>query len=235
MLSNVGAIYLKELRSYFVSFVAYALIALFLVLVGYFFLANVFLSKTASLEGWVYNSAIILIFVAPLITMRLLSEEKKTGTLELLLTRPIKEWEIVLGKFLAVTTLLLAMLLPTLVYAGVLLRYAQPDRAPMLTQYAAILLIGLSFAAIGLFASSLTESQVVAAFLSFTFILVMWLLSWFTSSLGPDNVLSYFAISSHFDDLSKGIVDAKDVVFYISFILFFLFITTKVIDSKRWA
>lgn len=233
-MKNISSIYLKELRSYFSSPVAYVAIAMFLFLAGFFFFAISIANRQPSVEATIYNVTVILIFLMPLISMRLLSEEKKSGTLELLLTRPVREHEIVIGKYFASATVLLVMLLPTISY-GVILHYlAKPDVIPMLTGFLAVLLSGLAFLALGLFASSLTENQVVAAVVAFTIILVLYLLNWITSSLGPDNPVGYFAISSHFDDLAKGVVDMRDVVFYVSFILFWLYLTTKVLDTKRW-
>jgi ABC-2 type transport system permease protein len=235
MFTNLGAIYQKELRSYFSSPVAYIAIAMFLLIAGYFFYAVNLYYNQGTLEYSFGNVVIVLIFLMPLISMRLLSEEKKSGTLELLLTRPTREWEIVVGKYLAAATLLLVMMIPTIVYGGILFKYGKPDLWPMVTQYLAIYLVGLSFLALGVFASSLTENQIIAAVVGFTFILILWLLSWITQGMGPDNPLSYFAVSSHFDDLNRGIVDAKDVVFYVTFIFFWLYLTIKVIDIKRWA
>ncbi len=231
---NIGAVYLKELRSYFSSSVAYISIALFLIIGGFFFYSITVVSKSASLEYSLSNLVIILIFLMPLVSMRLLSEEKKSGTLELLLTRPIKEIEIVLGKFFASATVLLAMILPTGLYGVILSLVSKPDILPMVTQYLSLYLVGLSFLALGLFASSLTENQIIAAAISFTFILIMWLLTWITGSMGPDNIIGYFAISSHFEDLNKGVVDARDIIFYLSFIVFWIYLTSKVLDTKRW-
>lgn len=233
-MNNILSVYLKEIRSYFSSPVAYIAIAMFLFLSGFFFYVISIQGKNPSLEPSFYNVSIILIFLMPLLSMRLISEEKKSGTLELLLTRPIRELDIVLGKYFASATVFLVMLLPTLVYAAILFSVTKPDLYPMITQYIAIYLVGLAFLALGLFASSLTENQIVAAVIAFTFILILWLLNWITSSLGPDNPIGYFAISSHFDDLLKGVVDLRDIVFYLTFIVFWLYLTTRVLDAKRW-
>jgi ABC-2 type transport system permease protein len=233
-MSNIFSIYLKELRSYFSSPVAYIAIAAYLFLAGFFFFAISITQRNPSLEYPFYNLVIIFIFLMPLLSMRLLSEEKKSGTLELLLTRPVREFEIVLGKYLSSATVLLVMMLPTAIYAVILYVLSKPDIAPMLTQYAAVYLVGLAFLALGLFASSLTENQIVAAVIAFTITLVLWLLNWLTGSLGPDNPVGYFAISSHFDDLIKGVIDLRDIVFYASFIVFWLYLTTRILDSKRW-
>ncbi len=235
MFSNISAIYRKELRSYFSSPIAYIVIAMFLFLAGFFFYTAVVGYRQASLDAPFSNVVIVLIFLMPLLSMRLISEEKKSGTLELLLTRPIREMDIVLGKYFAAATVFLVMLLPTVVYGIILSRLGKPDLYPMITQYAAVYLVGLAFIALGLFASSLSENQIVSAVIAFSFILILWLLNWITSSLGPDNIISYFAVSSHFNDLITGVIDARDVVFYVSFILFWLFVTARIIDSKRWA
>lgn len=233
-MSNTFNVYLKELRSYFSSPIAYIAVAMFTFLSGFFFFVGSIDQRSPSLEGPFYNVTIILIFLMPLISMKLISEEKKSGTLELLLTRPIKELDIVLGKYLAAATLYLVMLLPTISYSVILFLLSKPDLYPLLSQYGAIYLVGLAFIALGLFASSLTENQVVAAVFAFTFILVLWLLNWLTSSLGPDNPIGYFAVSNHFSDLVKGVIDLRDVVFYLSFIVFWIYLTTRVLDAKRW-
>ncbi|MDQ3239644.1 MAG: ABC transporter permease [bacterium] len=234
MFNNISAIYKKELRSYFASPVAYIAIAMFLVIAGYFFFPVFAFYKESTLEYSLSNLVIVLIFLMPLLSMRLLSEEKKSGTLELLLTRPVRDFEIVIGKYLSCATVLLVMMLPTLTYGLILFRYGKPDLYPMILQYGAIFLVGLSFLALGLFASSLTENQIVAAIIGFTITLLLWLLTWMTQQLGPDNIISYFAISSHFEDLNRGVIDAKDVVFYISFIAFWLYMTTRTLDVRRW-
>jgi ABC-2 type transport system permease protein len=234
MFNTILAVYKKELRSYFASPVAYIAIAMFLVIAGYFFYPVIAFYREATLEYSLSNLVIVLIFLMPLLSMRLISEEKKSGTLEILLTRPVRDFEIVLGKYFAAATVLLVMILPTAIYGFILFRFAKPDLMPMILQYVAIFLVGLSFLALGMFASSLSENQIVAAAIGFTIILVMWLLTWFTSSLGPDNLLSYFAISSHFEDLNKGVVDARDIVFYLSFIVFWLYMTTRTLDIRRW-
>jgi ABC-2 type transport system permease protein len=235
MFTNISAVLQKELRSYFSSPVAYIAISMFLLVAGYFFLP-VINYREATLEYSLGNVVIILIFLMPLISMRLLSEEKKSGTLELLMTRPIKESEIVIGKYLAAATVLLVMIIPTFIYGIIIFRLGTGvDLLPMITQYGGVFLIGLSFLSLGLFASSLTENQIVSAVISFTFVLIMWLLSWITGSLGADNPIRYFAIQSHFEDLNKGVVDMRDIVFYVSFIFFWLFMSIRVIDSKRWA
>lgn len=233
-MTNIFSIYLKELRSYFSSPVAYIATAAYLFLAGFFFFAISIVQRQPSLEYPFYNLVIIFIFLMPLLSMRLLSEEKKSGTLELLLTRPVKEFEIVLGKYFASATVLFAMMLPTVIYAVILYSLSKPDLLPMVAQYAAVYLVGLAFLALGLFASSLTENQIVAAVIAFTITLVLWLLNWLTGSLGPDNPIGYFAISGHFDDLIKGVVDLRDIVFYSSFIVFWLYLTTRVLDTKRW-
>jgi ABC-2 type transport system permease protein len=234
MFNTILAVYKKELRSYFGSPVAYIAIAMFLVIAGYFFYPVIAFYREATLEYSLSNLVIVLIFLMPLLSMRLISEEKKSGTLEILLTRPVRDFEIVLGKYFAAATVLLVMILPTAIYGFILFRFAKPDLMPMILQYVAIFLVGLSFLSLGMFASSLSENQIVAAAIGFTIILVMWLLTWFTSSLGPDNLLSYFAISSHFEDLNKGVVDARDIVFYLSFIVFWLYMTTRTLDIRRW-
>lgn len=235
MFPLISAVMRKELRSYFSSYIAYVVIAMFLVLAGWFFYVPVVFYGEGTLEYSYSNTLIVLLFLMPLITMRQISEERKSGSLELLFTRPIGELHVVLGKFFAAAILWLVMMLPTLFYASIVFQFAEPkpDILPMISQFLSVYLVGLSFISVGLFASSLTENQVVAAFLSFTFILILWLLNWLSSLFGTDSIISYFAISNYIDDLLKGVVDARDIAFYLSFMAFWLYATVMSLYSRR--
>lgn len=234
MFGLISAVMRKDLRSYFSSYIAYVVIAMFLVLAGWFFYVPVVMYGEGTLEYSYSNTLIVLLFLMPLITMRQISEERKSGSLELLFSRPIGELHVVLGKFLAAAVLWLVMMLPTIFYAVIIYQFAtpKPDIAPMFSQFLSVYLVGLSFIAVGLFASSLTQNQVVAAFLSFTFILILWLLNWISSIIGTDSILSYFAISNYVDDLLKGVVDVRDIVFYLSFMAFWLYATVMSLYSR---
>jgi ABC-2 type transport system permease protein len=249
----------RELRSYFVSPVAYILIGLFLFLTGYFFysslieFANQALraeqqsgmfgggSTPMSVNEWVvrpffYNVAVISLFLVPMITMRLLCEEKKTGTIELLLTSPITELEITIGKFLAGFGLYALMLLGTGAFMAILFVYGKPDPGPILTGYAGLLLLGAASLALGTFVSSLTENPIVAGFSGFVLLLVLWLMHWGAEYATGTTaaLLNYLSVVRHFEDPAKGVLDTRNLVFYLSLTGFGLFATMRAIESVRW-
>ncbi len=170
-LSNIGAIFRRELQSSFNSPVAYVVIVVFLAIIGWFFTSNLFLNNTASLRIVFELVPLVFLFFAPAVTMRLIAEEKKSGTFELLATRPIRDIEIVLGKFLAAWTLLAAALAPTLLYLITLEAIGSPDAGPVVTGYLGLLLMGGVYIAVGVFASSLTENQIVAFIIGFLIML----------------------------------------------------------------
>jgi ABC-2 type transport system permease protein len=180
--------------------------------------------------------SIILILVAPLLTMRLLAEEKKSGTDELLFTSPLSVGQIVLGKYFAALIMLAVMLGLTAILSIFAFAYGNPEFAPWLTGYLGLFLMGALFIAIGLFFSSLTENQIVAAFLTFVTLLLFLVLNWVTSSGGGAwrSVVGYLSFSDHFEDMTRGILDTKDIVYYLTFSFFGLFLTHSVIQSRRW-
>jgi ABC-2 type transport system permease protein len=246
-LSNVAAIAGKELRSYFGSPVAWVMMGLFAFIFGWFFTVylrmfmlnsmqagqfggaqpvNVNMSLIRPLLG---NASVLVLFLLPMITMRTYSEEKRSGTIELLLTSPLTDLEIILGKFIGAIGLYAAMLLVTLPYVAVLFRAGNPEWRPLISGYLGLFLLGSCFVAVGLFISSLTKNQMVAGAASFIVFLFFWIINW------ADNpILSYLSITEHFDDFGKGIIDTKHVIFYLSFITFGLFLTLKSVDSERW-
>jgi len=233
---NIWTIIKKELRSYFTSAIAYVVFAMFLILAGYFFTVILLISKQASLLGVAYNIVVTLIFLIPLITMRLFAEERKLGTLEILMTKPVRDFEVVLGKFLASFILFLLMIAATLVYVFILFKYGNPDIGPIISTYLGLILIGAAFLSLGIFASTLTENQIVAAVISFALILVLWILNWISGHLGTstEGLTSYLSLAYHFDDFLKGVIDLKAVVYYLSFVVFWLFVTTRSIEIRKW-
>lgn len=233
---NIFIIAKKELRSYFTSAIAYVVFAMFLVLAGYFFSAILLITKQASFAGAAYNITITLLFLVPLITMRLFAEERKLGTLEILLTKPVKDFEVVLGKFFAALCFLILMFATTGVYIFILFKYGNPDPGPIWSSYLGLLLVGASFLALGIFASTLTENQIIAAVISFALILCLWIINWISGQLGTtqESLLSYLSLSTHFDDFLRGVIDLKNVIFYLSFIIFWLFLTFKSIEVRKW-
>ena len=247
---NVLAIANKEFRSYFASPIAYILIGLFSLLFGWFFYVFLmaFVQQSEQLmqfggggganvnqmmiRGLFQNTAVIILFVMPMITMRTYSEEKRSGTIELLLTSPVTDLEIIIGKFLGALALYAAMLFVTMIYIAILFRIGNPEWRPII----GLLLMGGCFLSTGLFISSLTKNQIVAGFLTFATFLMLWVINWMGESSGPTtrDVLNYLSITEHFDDFSRGIIDTKHVVYYLSFITFGLFLTAKSVDSERW-
>jgi ABC-2 type transport system permease protein len=182
------------------------------------------------------NASVLVLFLLPMVTMRTYSEEKRSGTIELLLTSPLKDLEIILGKFIGAVGLYAALLLVTLFYIAILFVYGDPEWKPIVSGYFGLLLLGSCFIAMGLFISSTTKNQMVAGAATFIVALMFWIVSWMADSSGPTAaaVLRYLSITEHFDDFGKGVIDTKHIVFYLSFIAFGLFLTLRSVDSERW-
>jgi len=254
-MKNVWFLAKKELKAYFSSPIAYVVIAVFLLLVGFFFYSlvwwfnsqsmqmaqNPYYAQQVNINQMVYsplfhNISIILLLMLPLLTMRLFAEEKKIGTEELLFTSPISVNQIILGKYLASLTVLAVMLLLTGILSLFAFAYGNPETAPVLVGYLGLFLMGAAFIAVGIFFSSLTENQIVSAILTFGALLLFWILSWAASSAGGmwKGVLNYLSFFQHFDDMSRGILDTADLAYYLSFSFFGLFLTHAVIQSRRW-
>ncbi len=256
---NCWAVYAREIRSYFSSPIAYAVMAGFLLIAGYFFYAilSSFLQyamrasmqaqyyqmappavnvNMLALRPFFYNVAIIMVFAIPLITMRLYAEEKKTGTLELLLTSPIRSSETILGKYLAAFTLYCTLLACTFFYQLILLSHGRPELGQILSSYLGLFLLGGAFIAVGIFVSALTENQIVAGFITVILLLFFWVIGWATDFatgvLG--SVIGYVSLLTHFDDFAKGVIDVKNICLYLSFIVFFLFLTLMSVESAKW-
>jgi ABC-2 type transport system permease protein len=178
----------------------------------------------------------IALFLIPMITMRLVAEEKKTGTIELLLTSPINDIEIILGKWLGAMMLFLCILGMSMIDVAMLFAWGKPDLQPVLVAYLGLILQGGCLLAIGTFISTLTKNQIIAGGVTFFVCLLLWLLSWFTAfdSTVTSQVISYLSIITHFDNFAKGLLSLKDVVFYCSMIFFALFLTARSMESLRW-
>ena len=250
---NIVAIAQRELRAYFASPIAYVLIGFFALLFGYFFYALLSFFERQSMQigmgggqpmnvnqmlvgPLLMNATVILLFVFPLITMRTYSEEKRSGTIELLLTSPLTDLQIILGKFAGAMLLYAAMLAVTLIHIGMLFAFGNPEWKPIATGYLGLLMMGGCFISVGLLISSLTKNQIVAAMVTFAVFLMLWVINWIGSFVGPTTqaVLQHLSITEHFDDFAKGIVDTKHLVYYVSFMAFGLFLTMKSVDSERW-
>jgi ABC-2 type transport system permease protein len=232
----VAAIAHRELKSYFASPIAYVITAAFLVVTGLLFAMILLYTRQASLTYLFANMSILLLIISPALTMRLLAEEQRGGTLELLLTSPVRDFQVVLGKFLASVALLSAMLALTLYYPIVLFLYGSPERGHLISGYLGTLLLGAAFLSIGLFASSLTSNQIVAAVVSFMTLLVLWLIGGTAALASPPagDVLGYLAIERHFDDFTRGVIDSRAVVYFLSIVAVFLFATVRSLETRRW-
>ncbi len=234
-MKNIWTIAMKDFKGYFISPIAYVILTLFLVIAGYFFSVILFISKEASIVPSSYNIVVTFLFLIPLICMKLFAEEKKSGTLEVLLTKPVRDVEVVLGKFLAAAFMLIIMLVLTGSYVGILAKFGEVEVGPTITVYFGLFLIGLSFVSLSVFASSLTKNQIIAAVLGFVFLLLMWLINSVSSYIGSEGgILDYIALSTHFDDFGRGVIDLRDIVFYLSFSVFFLFLSVKSIEVRKW-
>ena len=255
-MGNVIAIAQKELKSYFSSPIAYIVIGLWALLYGYFFVAilSFFVRQSMQMSQFgmqgpqamnvnqqlirplLQNVTILILFLMPMVTMRTYSEEKRSGTIELLLTAPVTDFQIIMGKFLGAMFLYAIMLAVTAIHIGLLFVYGQPEWKPIVTAYLGLLLLGGCFIALGLLISSLTSNQIVAGMVTFAVFLLLWVITWIGSFSGPavDRLTQYLSIINHFDDFGKGVLDTTHLIYYLSFITFGLFLTAKSVDSERW-
>jgi ABC-2 type transport system permease protein len=253
---RIWPIYKKELRLYFTSPVAYVLLTIFLFIAGYFFY-NIFgfftrasmqtamnpgmgrdLNVTDSvLRPLFSNMSVILLLLLPLVTMRLFAEERRAGTIELLLTYPVRDGAVLVSKYLAALTLYGVMVAGTLAYPAILLYFTRVEWGPLATAYLGLMMMGAMLLGIGIFASSLTENQIVAALIAFGISLMFWIVSWSAEFAGGPlgTVLTHLSILEHNDTFSKGILDTKDVIYFVDFTALFLFLTLRSLEARRWA
>jgi ABC-2 type transport system permease protein len=251
---NVLTIFQKELKSYFSSPIAYGLMAFFALISGYFFYVYVAIFVSRSLETqmmgrpvpmdvneWVVrpllmNVSVIGLFLIPMITMRLFAEEKRSGTIELLATSPIRDIEIILGKWFAALVLYGSMLAISALNVAVLYFYGKPDLKPLMVGYLGLLLQGGCLLALGTFLSTTTRNQIIAGTATFALSLLLWVLDWVSAyeTAAWAKVISYLSVVTHFEPFAKGVIDTKDIVFYVSMIFFGLFLTARSMESLRW-
>jgi gliding motility-associated transport system permease protein len=251
---NIWIVFRKEIRSYFVSPIAYLLLTMFALIFGFFFWNAlgffVVRSMEAQMSGQSFpmninemvirpllsNASVLGLFFIPMITMRLFAEEKRNGTIELLATSPIRDYEIILGKWLAAVGLYACMLLFTAVNFAFLFRYGNPDWKPLAIGYLGLLLQAGGLLAIGTFISTLTKNQIIAGAATFGVCLLLWVLSWVSGyeTATWAQVLSYMSVITHFDSFAKGVIDSKDAVFYVTVIVVGLFFTVRSMESLRW-
>ena len=236
-MNKVIPIFRREMFAYFYSPMAYIVISVFLLLTGWFFTSHMFLANDSSLRSVFSTIPIIFIFFAPAITMRLMSEERKSGTIELLVTMPLSDWEIVIGKYLAALGLLVVSVVFTFPYALTIMIFGKPDMGMMLTGYVGLVLMGASYLAVGVFASTISKNQVVSFILAFMVISVLYLLDKFLpvtpSYLVP--VLQYLSIDYHYSNIGRGVLDTRDVFYYLSLIVFMLSLAKLSLESRKWS
>jgi gliding motility-associated transport system permease protein len=251
---NIWIICRKELRSYFVSPVAYVLLVMFALIFGWFFWnmlgAFVFYSMASQMRGEMMpmnineqiirqllgNMNVVGLFFIPVITMRLFAEEKRNGTIELLVTSPIQDFEVILGKWLAAVSLYAGMLLLTGLNIAFVFKYGNPDWKPLAVGYLGLLLQAAALLAIGTFISSLTKNQIIAGAASFGVCLLVFVLGWasgYETSTWAQ-VLSYMSVTTHMESFAKGVLDSKDAIYYVTVIFLGLFLTARSLESLRW-
>lgn len=249
------AIYRRELSYFFNSIVAYVVIMIFVLLGGYFFYnlvaffnllsvralqnpaAAARLSVTQGvLQPLFGNLSVAMLLIIPLLTMRLLAEERKSGTAELLFTYPISDWDAILGKYLATGTVFVTMLALTGLFPLMLSRHVDLEWGAVASSYTGLFLLGMAFIAMGLFFSSISENQVVAGILTFGCALLFLIIGWITPFVSQTmaQVVAQLSILKHFDNFSKGVIDTNDLVYYANFSAFFLFLCSRILDSNRW-
>lgn len=235
-MSGALTIWRKELQIYFVSPLAYVFLTAFLFLAGLFFYLGVTLTGEASLRVLIGNLAITQLFVLPMLTMRHFAEERRLGTLEMLLTAPISLGSIVIGKWFASLTLCLLMFLGTLIFPLVLAYYGDPDWGVMLTSYLGLIGVAAAFSAAGLFASSLTDDQVAAGLIGIVMLLPFWLIGRAEALLPEEwaDSVRPLSVLVHLDSFNRGVLDSADIFYFVGFTFTFLFLTYRSLESRRW-
>lgn len=253
-MKNVWIICRKELRSYFASPIAYGLMAFFAAIAGYFFYVATAIFVTRGLESqmmgrgfpmdvneWVVrpvlmNVSVIGLFLIPMITMRLFAEEKRSGTIELLATSPVRDSEIILGKWLAALVMYVCILAISALNLALLFLYGKPDWKPILVGYLGLILQGGALLAIGTFISTTTRNQIIAGTATFAACLLLWVFDWISAyeTTTWAKVMSYLSVVTHFEPFAKGVLDSKHAIFYLSVIFFGLFLTARSMESLRW-
>jgi ABC-2 type transport system permease protein len=254
-MQTILAIWQREMKGYFVSPIAYVVLTLFLLISGVFFFGDLnalyqYTMSTAQMgqgtqpidvPGEVVRSlfgtfTIILLFLLPMLTMGVFAEEKKRGTIELLLTTPVGNLQALLGKFLATLTFLLILFASTAITISPLFFFSKPDWKPMLVGFLGMFLYGAAILALGVFISTLTENQIIAVFVTFVLSLVLLVIRVFadsTTGIAKD-VINYLALTGHLDDFIKGVIDTSNVIYYVTFAFVGLFLAYRSLESMRW-
>ncbi len=226
----------KEFRSYFDSPVAYVVITLFLIIAGWQFSTTLFLNKTADLRTLFNIIRFILLFFIPALSMRLISEEKRLGTIELMMTLPIKDWKMVLGKYLAAYLLVAVTILLTIIHYITITSLGNPDLGAVIGGYIGLLLLVGVYLAIGIFTSSLTQNQIISFIIAFVIIFFFFLLDKVIVFLPGfiANILEYLSTDYHFNNVARGVIDSRNLIYFFSLIFLFLFLTVQTLESRKW-
>jgi len=248
-------IFKKEIKTYFVSPIVYVVALIFSLIIGFIFSLIVGSYNIISMRATSYpyggfslnptemiglptfhNMAITILFISCLLTMRLFSDEKKTDTIELLFTYPLRDIDIVIGKLFACLSIFVGMVSISVIYFLILEKWINFDKLVLLNGYIGLILLGVSFISIGIFVSSLTENQIVSATITFGLALLFWLIGWVSEIAGPKwhQFFTYISLLDHYENFPKGILDTKDLVYYLTFSVFFNFLTLKILSSKKY-
>ena len=228
----------REDRAYLYSPIAYVVMAIYLVVTGVFFCLEDFVpGRVAEMQTFFFWANWILVFVVPIMTMRLVSEEKARGTIETLMTAPVTDAQVVLGKFLGAMLFFLRLVVPTLIYVVLLVLYSRPEPGPIVTGYIGLLLVGMLYVAIGLLASVCTRFQIVSAMISMVFLSVMTMLCYYLAQYAAPwgrKALWFAGFSARYQNFVKGTISLEDVVFFLSLTALALFLSVKVLESRKW-
>lgn len=231
------AIIKRDFRSYFNSPIAYVLIGLFICIMSLFFVDSLNAGIASFTTNFISSMSYLLLFIVPILTMRSFAEDKKSGTEVLLMTSPVRVYQVVLGKYLAATAVFLVMAVVSLVFPLVLLIYGKPDGATLFSSYLGFVLLGMVFISVGIFASSLTENQIVAAIISFVSLFALTSISFIGNYVGGfvGKVLDQLSFIERYYELYYGIIDITSIIFMLSFAAVFVFLTVRILERKRWS
>ncbi len=236
-MKNIFTLFKKELSDYFNSPIAYIFIAVFLIVGNWLFFQNFFLIKQTNMRGYFELIPWFFLFLAPVITMRIWSEEKKSGTIEVLLTLPFKDWEVVLAKFLSATVFLMITMLLSMSIPITLTRLGNADIGPIIGGYLGAFLMGAAYIAIGIFISSLTKNQIIAFLLAILACFAIFIIGmpFVVQKMGGfASLFQYLGLGSHFENIGRGVIDSRDIVYYGSVIFLFLWLNARSIKSRNW-
>ncbi len=237
-MSNILTIAGRELKAYFLSPIAYIITGIFAFFIGFLFYNNLLNSQSSTLSNDISWMLVLAVMLTPALTMRLFAEENRLGTIELLMTAPLRDWQIVVGKFIAGMIAFSFLLVPTLWHVVIVSRYGSPDYGPILSSYLLMLLVGAAFVAIGMLTSALTQNQFIAYVLGMLTLLFLWVANAPAGALGGGNpitdFLGYVALTMHFQDFMSGVIDTSHVIYFLSLAVIGIFLTTRVVESRRW-